>query len=281
MSNTENDLLELNHEQFEYMRKLIYKNFGIHIQDNKKVMLKSKLSSLIKSNKEYNVDNIFHKKSFEHPASIRLLADKISTNHTFFFRETDHFHILQEFLENKSFLKSKSEKKLRVWSAGCSSGQEPYTIAMIIDNILNPHFSGIDSKILATDISLTALSEACRCVYTEQQIEKVPKNFVKKYFEKIDEYLYKIKPKITKDISIKYFNLMQKFYPFKGKFDFIFCRNVMIYFNSESTELLINKFYDVLENNGVLFIGQTESMSKKLREKFKFLAPGVFQKKGK
>jgi chemotaxis protein methyltransferase CheR len=271
---------KLNDQDFNKITELIYENFGIHIPENKRAMLNARISSLIRKtgypNSEMFIDDLFKSKNEE---IILLLADSISTNHTFFFREKEHFKVLHESIMNRSFLKNKNDNKLRIWSAGCSSGQESYTISMIVDNLLYGHYDKIDTKILATDISITALSKAMKGIYNEKELDKVPRDYFDKYFKNIGANEYIIKDRLREYVSYKWFNLMTDTYPFRGKFDYVFCRNVMIYFDKQAIEKIINRIYCYMTKGGILFIGQTETLPKELKEKFQFYAPGVFIKK--
>ena len=168
------------------------------------------------------------------------------------------------------------EKDLRLWCAACSSGEESYTIAMIIDEFFNDKVVGWDRKILATDISTRVLDIAKAGIYEAERIKPLPVLWKQKYFDMIDKRSLVVNEKIKSQIIYKKFNLMDDF-PFKKKFHAIFCRNVMIYFDGETKRNLVNKLYDSLDYGGYLFIGLSESLNRDVT-RFKYLRPSVYRK---
>lgn len=272
--------VKLNENDFNKVSKIIYDKFGIKIPESKKVLLESRLSSILRNNEIESYSSFL--KNLEKgitDESFRILADRISTNHTYFFREDEHLKFLGEIFKTGEYLQNKFNKKLRIWSAGCSSGEEAYSIAMTADNVLSGSVDKTDVKILGTDISTTALSKAIHAKFTKQEIEKIPISYRNKYIKNIDGISFSISDRIRDYVVFKWLNLMDPMFPFKGKFDFIFCRNVMIYFDENSTIKLLNRFYNYLEKGGILFIGHTETIHKKMRDKFAFVRPGIFYKK--
>jgi chemotaxis protein methyltransferase CheR len=169
------------------------------------------------------------------------------------------------------------DRDLRVWSAGCSTGEEPYTLAMVIDSFLGPEKRLWDTKILATDISTAALEKASKAVYLDSQLETVPGGWRTRYFRKIDDEHSVLNESIRQEIIFRRFNLMNEAFPFRKKFHVIFCRNVMIYFEAETKRELLNRFYDQLEPGGYLFIGHSESVNRH-ESKFTFVAPAIYRK---
>jgi chemotaxis protein methyltransferase CheR len=204
------------------------------------------------------------------------LLNKVTTNHTFFMRETEHFDFFRDrvlpYLET-----TVTNKDLRIWSAGCSSGEEPYTLAMIIaDHFKNrKHFW--DSKILATDISRKALQTAGAAAYSAEQVDMLPEHWKKSYFTKTGPNGYTVANAIRNEVVFRAFNLMDAVFPFKKKFQVIFCRNVMIYFDMPTKQALIEKFYDFTEPGGYLFIGHAESINRETT-KYKYVMPAVYRK---
>lgn len=191
-------------------------------------------------------------------------------------REAEHFYYFRDIV--LPYLSSTvSEKDLRIWSAGCSSGQEAYTLAMIIDDYFQNSKIFWDTKILATDISSKVLSVAKTGIYSKDEIAPLPSLWKLNYFNKIDNNNYEIVSKIKKEVIYRRFNLMENVFPFKKKFHTIFCRNVMIYFDEKTKIDLINKFYDKMEYGGYLFIGHTETLPSNKIE-FKYIAPAVYRK---
>lgn len=208
--------------------------------------------------------------------AVKTLANKITTNHTFFMREVEHFIFFRDKVL-PYLVSAAKDKDLRIWSAGCSSGEEPYTLAMIIDEFLGKEKIWWDTKILATDISSQVLEEAIKGVYSSDKTVNLPYRWKVNYFNKIDSKHFVIEDKIKNQVIFRKFNLMEKVFPFKRKFHVIFCRNVMIYFDSETRKELINKFYNSLEYGGYLFIGHSESINR-YQTRFKYEMPSVYRK---
>ena len=175
------------------------------------------------------------------------------------------------------FNKEKATRDIRIWSAGCSSGDEAYTIAIILEEFLKGKGKW-NKQILATDISQNALKKARAGIYPMNEIEKLPKLWQKNYFERKDKENLIIKNNIKSEVIFRTFNLMNKF-PFKKKFHVIFCRNVMIYFDNQTKINLVNEFYDSLEDGGYLFIGHSETIERG-KTKFKFIQPSIYKKEG-
>lgn len=205
------------------------------------------------------------------------LINKLTTNHTFFMREPAHFEYFQKrvlpYLESAEARR----KDLRIWSAGCSTGEEPYTLAMIISDYFGAAHGLWDTKILATDISTDVLTKAMNGVYANERIASLPEKWKKEYFIKIDEEVSRISDKIKRELIFKRFNLMEEVFPFRRKFHVIFCRNVMIYFDLETRNKLVKKFYDCLETGGYLFVGQSESLSREECD-FSYVIPALYRK---
>ena len=186
------------------------------------------------------------------------LVDRITTNYTYFMRETSHFYYFRDKVlpELKNSI---NDKDLRVWIAACSTGEEAYTLAMIIDEFFGFNKGDWDTKILATDISEKVLAVARQGIYSKDRVDPVPKTWKHRYFRKYDSDNLAVSDRIKDEVIFRKFNLMEKKYPFKRKFHAIFCRNVMIYFDSETKAKLIGKLYDCLEVGGYLFVGQSEN----------------------
>ena len=208
--------------------------------------------------------------------AIVTLTNKITTNHTFFMREPEHFYYLRDTV--LPHLKaSVPNKDLRIWSAGCSSGEEPYTLAMILDEYFGKEKKFWDSRILATDISNKALDAAIGGVYSNADVSPLPALWKTNYFNKLDAENYTVSNAIKNEIIFRRFNLINQQFAFKKKFHVIFCRNVMIYFDNETKNELINKFYDATESGGYLFVGHSESLNRDAT-KYKYIMPAVYRK---
>ncbi|WP_169342533.1 CheR family methyltransferase [Anaeromusa acidaminophila] len=173
-------------------------------------------------------------------------------------------------------LQTRRDRKLRIWSAGCSSGEEVYTLAMVVSEFLGEEASRWDVKILGSDISQSVLSQAEQGVYSDAQVQKLSKLQRARYFSKVDTENWQVSDELRRLTVFRKLNLMHSPYPFKGRFDLIFCRNVMIYFSQEVIRGLLEKFHHYLQEEGHLFIGHSESLDK--RELFQPVQPAIYRK---
>jgi chemotaxis protein methyltransferase CheR len=202
------------------------------------------------------------------------MINRITTNHTYFLRESAHYDFMVEHVFPK--WKAESSRDIRIWSAGCSSGEEIYTVAIFIREHFVPFFAH-EWGLLGTDISLRVLEQAQQGVYSLDRLENLPKEWLTKYFDPVDETNYQIKPDIRDMVLFKRFNLMRETYPFKGKFDIIWCRNVLIYFDQSHKQYILSHLVDVLKPGGYLFVGHSETLE---RETYglRFIQPAIYQK---
>lgn len=276
----------LKDDLFQKFSALVYETAGIHLHEGKKALLQARLSKRlratgIRSFKEY-YDYITRPENVEE--FIRFI-DAISTNLTYFFREEQHF----QFLEDRALpeiVRMKTEegsRRIRMWSAGCSSGEEPYSIAICALEFFERKTPGIkwDFKILATDISTRVLQTAIRGLYSKDKVERVPASLRAKYFRKVKtpdtgEYLYEVAPVLKEVITFRRLNLKDP-YPFHGPFEAIFCRNVMIYFDKPTQQELIRKMTSYLAPGGYFFVGHSESLTG-LSHGLKYIQPAVYKK---
>ena len=207
---------------------------------------------------------------------VNQLINKLTTNHTFFLREPNHFEYFKNVIL-PNLERNVKDKDLRIWSAGCSSGEEPCTLSMILSDYFGGIKSGWNTKILATDISHKVLETAQNGIYSQESIDNVPKYWKLKYFTKIDDENYQICDEIKNEIIYRIFNLMEDVFPFRKKFHVIFCRNVMIYFEPKTKLELVDKFYEMMEPGGYLFIGHSESINKN-ETRYNYVMPSVYRK---
>jgi chemotaxis protein methyltransferase CheR len=272
--------VEMRESEFSLFKELIYSESGINIEIKKKRMLESRLQKILKSNGfgsfHSYYDHIVQDRSGK---ALAELENHVSTNLTFFLREKEHYDFLiktalPEIIFNKIEAK---DYDLRIWSAGCSTGEEPYTIIMLMKEYMKSDYSSFDAGVLATDISTRALTAANKGIYTLDKIKDLPDKLLKKYFRKISTNEWEVTEEIKKEVTFRRFNLMTEKFPFKKPFDIIFCRNVMIYFDPPTKEQLVKKFYDSTSNGGYLFIGHSESL-KIIKTDYKYMIPAVYQK---
>ena len=273
-------LIAISDEEFVKISDLVYDKFGINLTDKKKSLVVGRLNKLIKSLGLKTFDEYYQTIINDKTnASLLSLIDRISTNHTFFYREKDHFEYMRDKVlpELTSKIAKEKEKALRIWCAGSATGEEPYTIAMIVNEFFGYEINEWDVGILATDISITALEIAERGIYYLDRIKELPLSYKNKYLKKNNAEDFAVIDKIKEMILFKRLNLMNDNFPFKGKFDIIFCRNVMIYFDKETRERLVNKFYKYMSEGGYLFVGHSESLDRKVTP-FSYLQPAVYKK---
>ncbi len=262
-------------KEFKLFQDYIYNYIGISLSSQKMKLVESRLSKRLKtlhlnSFREYYEFVVNDRTNKE----ILYLIDAISTNVTSFFREPPQWSFLKDNLKN--ILSSKKDKKIRIWSAACSAGQEPYSIAIfLLENI--PNIEEWDIKILASDISPEILQKAQRGIYSEKEMENIPKNLKLKYFKKDKNSNYHVEQEIKDFMLFRMFNLVYgNFTVFKKKFDIIFCRNVMIYFDSDTQQKLISRYRKIVDKDGLLFVGHSESLTKNNSE-FKLVKSSIYK----
>ena len=266
---------------FQEFSDLVYEKTGIFLKPEKKELLNARLGKRLRATgidsfQEY-YDYVINDRSGE---ELVHLIDSVSTNFTSFFRENSHFEILRSTVL-PAFVKEGrgKNKEILLWSSASSSGEEPYTMAMVVADFVSRH-PEMHYRIMATDISTRVLAQAKRGVYAEERIAKVPKPFLKKYFQKgmgNSEGYVKIKEDLRRMVHFDRFNLMGDF-PWRDAIDVIFCRNVMIYFDRETQQALVTKFHQALSPGGFLFIGHSESISG-LKHNFIQINSTAYQKK--
>lgn len=273
-------LLRLKDKDFEKFSVLIYDKTGIHLKPEKKELLNARLGKRLRACQLTSFEKYYDLVMNDASGSELVhLINSVSTNFTSFFREIAHFDFLTSDVLPQLFKSGgRQPRNINVWSSASSSGEEPYTLAMVIDQFMRTH-SGASCSILATDISTKVLGVAEKGVYPLERVEKMPKNFLHTYFQRgvgeCSGYV-KVKPNIRNLVTYRRFNLMDQF-PWQNEFDVIFCRNVMIYFNKETQEELVRKFYQSLVPGGFLFIGHSESLGD-MKTKFKQATTTVYQK---
>jgi len=270
-------MLKITENEFNKLAGFIKSNYGVYLKKEKQTLVMGRLHDVLIQNKFKNFSEYYdYVISDKTGKAAIMLIDKITTNHTFFMREAEHFFYFRDVV--LPYLKKNiRDNDLRIWSAGCSTGEEPYTLAMIIDKFFGANKIFWDTKILATDISSKVLEHAKRGIYTNEKIASLPFSWRQHYFEKIDRSNSIIVDRIKNEVIFRKFNLMEKVFPFKKKFHVIFCRNVMIYFDAQTKRELVNKFYDLTERGGYLFIGHSESISRD-ETKYKYIMPAVYRK---
>ncbi len=267
----------LKDQDFIRLRDFMYSNFGINLAQ-KRLLIEGRLAKIVadKGYKDFSeyIDNLMADKSGE---EVSIIVSKLTTNFTYFMREEHHF----EFMTNVALpeiMPKIRDNNLCIWSAGCSSGEEPYTTAMVLADYFGYEKRGLDSKILATDISQKVLGQAKNGIYGADRMSKIPSGWYQKYFTDLKNETYQVKQEIRNEVIFRTFNLMEPVFKFKKKFHIIFCRNVMIYFDAQTREKLAQRFFDTLVPGGYLFIGMSETLLNS-NTKFTYVKPAIYQKK--
>lgn len=255
---------QLSDAEFKKFSDLIYQQVGIFMKLEKKELLNARLGKRLRACQLDSFQEYFEfisRPDQQHQEFVKFL-DSVSTNFTSFFREVSHFEYLRDNVLPELMANKGGNREFVFWSSASSSGEEPYTLAMFL-NEFSSHSAGFRYRIMATDISTRVLEMAARGVYPVEQTTKVPHDILKKYFQKGlggSAGKVKVKDDLRRQVTFQRFNLMDEF-PWSGEMDVIFCRNVMIYFDRQTQEKLIGKFYNCLNKGGYLFIGHSESIA--------------------
>lgn len=271
--------LEITDAEFQRLVKYMYDNFGINLSA-KKVLVQGRLGNMLSERgfKNYNdyLDAVIADAS---GAEVTTILNKLTTNHTFFMREPEHYTFLKDTILPYMTQTCQKDHILRIWSAACSSGEECYTTAMLMDQYFGAEKAKWDTRILATDISQDVIGKAKRGVYTEEGMKGLSNDWKTRYFNDLGNGKYEICQGIKDEVIFKTFNLMDPM-PDKYKvkpFDLIFCRNVMIYFDAPTKQALVNRFYDVVKPGSYFFIGHAESVNRN-DTKFQYIKPAIYRR---
>ena len=256
-------ILALSEDDFRTIRTLVYERLGINLTDQKRALVVGRLQKQIRQHGLTSFSQYCELlKSDTSGQALAELADRISTGHSFFYREKAHFDLLTSRVlpEMTAGKRVRGRRDLRVWSAGCAAGEEPYTLAMVMMDYFKEEYVLWDAGALATDISAEALAEARNGIYSQDRLKHVPLRLKLAYFEKTGHDLWRIAQQVKTEVTFRRFNLMNKSFPFKQPFDIIFCRNVMIYFDAVTRRDLVQRLFDSTAPGGYLFIGHSESL---------------------
>jgi len=263
-------------QEFEQISDLVYRHCGINLHKGKRELVHARIAKQLHRKRLASfADYIRLIKNDPTRKEFLAFIDAITTNLTSFFRESTHYTFLADKLLPALLAKQPVTASLRAWSAGCSSGEEPCSIAMTILEALNGRTAS-DVKILATDLSHRMLTLGETGVYSKARMHEVPPHLRAKYFKPFGGQgsAYSVNPEIKNLIKYRYLNLIEP-WPFKGNFDFIFCRNVMIYFDKTTQQKLVTDLYNRLRPGGYLFTGHSESLSG-LEHAFKYVQPTIY-----
>ena len=279
----ESDLLmPISDKEFMIIRTLVYNRFGINLTDQKRGLVVGRLQRILKTRGLRNFSEYCQYIEQDQTGQALVeLVNRISTNYTYFNRENAHFDFFTQTVLPRLVQQLKQEKSndIRIWSAGCSTGEEPYYLVMLMMEYFGAEYGLWDAGVLATDISARVLQNALSGVYSEEQINRVPKNILTKYFMRDKGNRYIVKDAVRKEVIYRRFNLMNKSFPFRKPFHIIFCRNVMIYFDRPTRMALVDRFFNITAPNGYLFIGHSESLGRG-ETPYKYIMPAVYEKVG-
>ncbi len=245
---------------FQRFRDLIYRQSGIALQENKEALVAARVAKRMRRLNMTSFDAYLQYVTRDESGEEMVhLLDAISTNVTSFFRESAHFDLLTDLIGQWL---GQGRNRLRVWSAACSSGEEPYTIAMTLDRAIGNQ--AVDWKILATDISTRVLQRAQEGIYDHERVSRIPPEFRQRYFATVGEgrdRQWQVVPELRERVVFRRINLSTPPFPLKGGLDAVFCRNVMIYFDQPTRSRLVNEIHRVLRPGGFLFVGHAESLT--------------------
>jgi chemotaxis protein methyltransferase CheR len=268
--------LKISDADFKRLYEFMENKYGINLKQ-KRILIEGRLSNTITQRgfKDFKsfLDMVFADKSGTEMVN---LLNKLTTNHTYFMREKEHYDYMQSTVL-PYFEQVKKDRRVYLWSAASSSGEEPYTNIMQLLEYFKGKTTMWNLSTLATDISQRVLNIAKEAVYHKESMDNLPDSWKKKYFIAQPNDCFKISPEVTKRVEYKTFNLMDRI-PFRSyPFDLIFCRNVMIYFEMQTKIELINRLYEVLAPGGYLFIGHAESIPRDTT-KFQYIKPAIYRK---
>lgn len=268
-------------EDFRRIADLAYRYFGIHLHERKRQLVTNKFTNVL-SQRGYDnwsayIDDVENDKS----GHLMLeFVDRLTTNHTYFFREADHFNVLRQYvLEPRTSAGEGTETTdLRIWCAGCASGEEAYSIAITMFDCLGEVFPLPQPSILATDISFSALKKAKEGRYDTDRLKYLSHGQRTRYFTQKFPGVVTVSEELRSAVLFKRLNFMSESYPFRNRFHAIFCRNVMIYFDEQSKGQLLSSLVRCLEPGGLLFIGHSETISARHNLSLQPLGTAVYRK---
>lgn len=270
--------MEITDREFERLVGFMRTNYGINLSA-KRVLIQGRLGNMLRergfTSYDQYIDAVLSDTS---GAEVTTILNKLTTNHTFFMREPEHYTFMKDVVLPFAVENAKNNE-LRIWSAGCSSGEECYTTAMLLDQYFGAEKARWDTRILATDISNSVMDKAKAGIYHEDGMKGLSPEWKARYFTSIGDGKYQICQAMRDEIIFKPFNLMEPMPEkyIKRPFDLIFCRNVMIYFDQPTKNALVNRFFTVLKPGGYLYIGHAESIPRG-ETKFEYVKPAIYRR---
>ena len=269
---------EFSNANFERIRQFVSEHTGIVLTEKKKDMVYGRLSKRIRKGGFGTFDAFIDALDAGDEEEQDFMINAITTNLTAFFREDHHFEHLANVVIPELVEQKRHNKRIRIWSAGCSTGEEPYSIAITLKEHL-PDFDSWDVKILATDLDANVVAHGKAGVYREDRITGLPDDRIKRWFKNgtgDNADMVKVHPELQKIITFKRLNLLHE-WPINGPFDFMFCRNVVIYFDKDTQRVLFDRYADLLAPEAHLFIGHSETLFK-VSTRFDSLGHTIYRK---
>ena len=265
-------------EEFLRISVFMKQRYGIDLSQ-KKVIVNGRLENYLKTGGWRNYHEFMDAVEHDRTGSLeKMLVNFLTTNHTYFMREFEHFDYFKKTVLPWLKAKESAAKDLRIWCGAASTGEEPYMIAMVLADFFGLERNQWDTKVLATDISTKVLKQAIAGIYNGEQLKNLPEQWKRHFFKQISGTdQYRVQDELKKEVIFRQFNLMDTF-PFKKKMHTVFLRNVMIYFDEKTKRELVRKVYDALEPGGYLFIGTTETLDRNSTP-FQLIQPSIFRKK--
>ena len=257
--------MEMSSEQLSRLTEHIYLKLGLRFEEKKSYFLQTRVEKRMEALGQRDPQEYLLKICFADPTGREMqeLANLITTNETYMFREFEQLEAFANFClpEVLSAKQAKGKQQLRIWSAGCSSGEEPYTLAIILQEVF-PQSHYWDCEILATDIDERMLAAAAKRTYGWRSVREAPPEYLKKHFIQVDDQ-YRVRPATADLVKLQHLNLSDRI-AMRGmrNMDFVFCRNVLIYFDDESRKSVVDQFYAALNPGGYLFLGHSESVGR-------------------
>jgi len=273
--------ISLSDGDYRKVAQIVHELTGIHLHEGKRELVVARLGKRIRQLGMKSVgDYLKYVREEQTQAELVTMLDALSTNLTSFWRESQHFDYLARNLLPRFAERARRNDAwgIRAWSAGCSSGEEPYGLVMQMLHHLENSVR-YDIKVLATDLSTKVLGIARGGVYSAERVKPIPQDIRSKYIEQMKTpygVQYCVKPEVAARVTFARLNLMES-WPMKGPMDFIFCRNVMIYFDKPTQSRLVSRFFDLLGSGGTLFVGHSESLTG-VQHSFRYVRPTIYEK---
>ncbi|MCP4407164.1 MAG: protein-glutamate O-methyltransferase [Gammaproteobacteria bacterium] len=265
-------------QNFQNLRRIVREHTGISLTEAKRELVYSRLSRRLRKLNIKGFDEYTELLKTDDQGELTEFTNAITTNLTSFFREVHHFDYLAKTILPGMLERQRHSARLRVWSAGCSTGEEPYSIAIILSEVL-PRIQEWDVRILATDLDSNVVAHAADGVYAQERIKGLSQQRMRRWFRKgkgANEGKVRVVPELREIVSFRQLNLMHP-WPMNGPFDIIFCRNVVIYFDKDTQRVLFDRFAELVDEQGHLFVGHSESLFN-VTDRFRLIGKTIYRR---